>query len=324
MSIGPLLLIALAIIIIVVGLFVVIRLVLTSGSSSQVNRRVRTFVSKDQSATRDFRGSAESFFGDFRSRILNSVTFLESDEINSRLLSANWKISGTEYYLIQYGGTILAFILGGLLLTGSLVSGFGLAIIAFIVPNFLLERSIRIRSTLFENQLIDILVLINGSVRAGYSLLQSLDVVVRELPAPASEEFERVQIEVGLGMPMKQALTNLTLRRKNDDLNMIVTAININSQVGGNLAQMLEAVTETVRDRIRILGEVRALTAYARYTGLILTLLPFGVAGLLFVLNPEYISRIFIPGPYLIIPVLAVIMVIIGNIWIRMLGRIEV
>jgi tight adherence protein B len=281
-------------------------------------------VSQDKPAGQDFRGSAGDFLGDFRSRLLTSVTFLESDEINSKLLSANWKISGTEYYIIQYGGALLVFLLGGLLLSGSFVSGIGLAILAFIAPNYLLERSIRRRSTLFENQLIDILVLINGSVRAGYSLLQSLDVVVQELPAPASEEFERVKREVGLGMPMRQALVNLTLRRKNEDLSMIVTAININSQVGGNLSQMLEAVTETVRDRINILGEVRALTSYSRFTGTLLTFLPFGVAALLFLLNPQYISQIFVPGPFLIIPIVAVIMIIIGNIWLRKLGQIDV
>lgn len=324
MTLTSILLIVLAATIILVGLIVVIRLLLSAGSSSQVNKRVQTFVRQDRAASRDIRGSAESFLGEFRSRILTSVTFLESDEINSRLLSANWKISGTEYYLIQYGGSLLSLLLGGLLLPGSFVSGLGLAVLVFIAPNYFLERSIRRRSRMFENQLIDILVLINGSVRAGYSLLQSLDVVVRELPAPASEEFERVQIEVGLGMPMRQALINLTLRRKNEDLKMIVTAININSQVGGNLSQMLEAVTETVRDRINILGEVRALTSNARFTGIILSFLPFGVTAALFILNPEYISQIFVPGPFLIIPIIALIMIIIGNIWLRMLGRIDV
>lgn len=324
MTTSSLLLVLLALVVIVAGMVVMIRLILNAGSSSQVNRRVRTFVGKDKTAARDLRGSAQNLFEDFRSRFLTSFSFLESDEINSKLLSANWKISGTEYYLIQYGGAVLSLLVGGILISRSFVSGLGLALIAFIIPNFLLERSIRRRSSLFENQLIDVLVLINGSVRAGYSLLQSLDIVVREMPPPASEEFERVRIEVGLGMQMKHALINLTLRRKNDDLNMIVTAININTQVGGNLSQMLDAVTETVRDRIRILGEVRALTAYARYTGLILTLLPFGVAGLLFVLNPDYISKMFEPGPFLIIPILAVIMVIIGNIWVRKLGQIDV
>jgi tight adherence protein B len=145
----------------------------------------------------------------------------------------------------------------GWLLFGSPLSGFGLAVISFIIPGFILQRAIHSRRLKFERQLVDVLVLITNSVRAGYSLLQAIDVVVREMQAPASDEFRRVRREVGLGLPLSQALQNLNGRMRNDDLYLVVTAITINAQVGGNLVTMLEAVTRTIRERVRLFAEVR-------------------------------------------------------------------
>jgi tight adherence protein B len=111
---------------------------------------------------------------------------------------------------------------------------------------------------------------------------------------------------------------------ENDDLYLLITAININNQVGGNLSTMLEAVTNTIRERIRLFAEVRALTSMQRYSGYMLTLLPFITTGILFILNPKYIARIFEPGPILCVPIGALLMVILGNIVIRMMSKIDV
>ena len=199
-----------------------------------------------------------------------------------------------------------------------------MALLSYILPGFFLQRAIIGRRNQFERQLVDVLVLMTGAVRAGYSILQALDVVVEEMKPPASDEFRRVRREIGLGIPLAQALTNLTNRMENDDLYLVVTAIKINTQVGGNMATMLEAVTHTIRERIALFAEIRALTSQQRYASYALTLLPFIVAGLLFILNPEYISRIFEPGPILCIPFGALILVLIGNIWIRRMTKIEV
>jgi tight adherence protein B len=164
--------------------------------------------------------------------------------------------------------------------------------------------------------------LIEGGVRAGYSLLQALDLIISELPAPASEEFQRVKQEVGLGLPLSSALTNLTDRMQNNDLSLVVTAININSQVGGNLTTMISVVTETIRERIRLFSEIRVLTAQQRYTGYMLTLLPFLVGGLLFVLNPEYMSRLF-EREIICVPIGSLISIILGNFFIRQMVKID-
>ena len=259
----------------------------------------------------------------WRLRLNSMLTFFASEELNLRLVSANWPITETEYVLIRFWGLIVGLTAGWLILQ-SPISGIGFAILAFIIPDLYLRRSIFRRRFAFEKQLIDVLILVKGAVRAGVSFLQALDIVINEMKAPASEEFRRVRREVGLGLPLGQALENLHTRMENDDLYLLVTAININNQVGGNLSTMLEAVTTTIRERIRLFSEVRALTSMQRYTGYILTLLPFITAGLLFIINPKYISQMFRPGPVLCIPIGALIMVLMGNIVVRMMSKIEV
>jgi tight adherence protein B len=186
-----------------------------------------------------------------------------------------------------------------------------------------LRWSIKNRRTRFNQQLIDTLVLIEGGVRAGYSLLQAIDLVVDELQAPASEEFKRVRQEVGLGLPLSEALINLSDRMQNRDLTLVVTAININSQVGGNLTTMISVVTETIRERIQLFSEIRVLTAQQRYSGYLLTMLPFIVGAILFILNPEYMSRIFQPD-FLCIPIGALLSILLGNLVIRQMVKMDI
>jgi tight adherence protein B len=192
-----------------------------------------------------------------------------------------------------------------------------------MIPGMYLTRSINRRRLQFEKQLVDVLVLINGAVRAGFSLLQALEVVAKQMKAPASEEFKRVNREVGLGLPTGQALKNLCERMDNDDLNLVVTAVNINYQVGGNLSTMLEAVTETIRERLRLFGEVRVLTTQQRYTSYLLTSLPFFVGAMIFLLNPDHMRRLFEPQ-LLCIPIGAVFGILLGNFVIRRMVKIEV
>ena len=266
---------------------------------------------------------------------------LSSERLNLQLISANWPITDTEYLVIRYSGTVTAFGLGWILsnifISGSkvlifgpgwmipkgLVSGIGLAVIAYFIPDLVLKRSISQRRTNFMNQLVDVLILMTGAVRAGYSLPQAIEVVSKEMKPPVSEEFRRVRHEIGLGLSLSQALNNLVARMENDDLYLVVTAININSQVGGNIVTMLEAVTSTIRDRIRLFAEVRVLTAQQRFGSYLLTVLPIGMAAAIFFINPVYMMRLFDPQ-ILCIPIGAVLMVITGNILVRRFGKIEV
>jgi tight adherence protein B len=251
------------------------------------------------------------------------LSSFSSEELSLRLTSANWQISETEYLLIRFWAIVGGFGLGWVI-TRSVFPGLGLGFIGLLLPPTILNRSITQRRMKFEKQLVDVLVLITGAVRAGYSFLQSLDVVVQEMQPPVSEEFRRVRREVGLGFPLTEALTNLHARMQNEDLYLVITAININSQVGGNLTNMLDVVTNTIRERFRLFSEVRALTSQQRFSGYLLTLLPFIILAILMVISPAYISRLFEPGALMCIPIGALVFIILGNIVIRQMAKLDV
>jgi tight adherence protein B len=258
-----------------------------------------------------------------RYRINTVLSSLDSDEVSLDLLRANWRITVTEYILIRYGSTALAFTLGWLI-SGSYLPGIGLAIITYLVPGLLIRQRINKRQLGFEKQLVDILVLITGSVRAGFSLLQALELVVREMEPPASEEFKRVVQESSLGVSVPQALRNLASRMENDDLDLVVTSIEIQYQVGGNLATMLDAVSETIRERIQLFGEVRVITTQQRYTGYLLSVLPFIIGGMIFIMNPTYMSKLFEPGGIICVPIGALLGIIAGHFTIKRIAKIEI
>jgi tight adherence protein B len=259
----------------------------------------------------------------YRLRLNNMLSVFASEKLSLQLNSANWPISETEFILIRIW-LVLVGLIAGWLVFKTPISGIGFAVIAYLLPGFILQRAIHNRQTKFQRQLIDVLILVNGAVGAGYSLLQSLDVVIQEMRAPASEEFRRVRREIGLGLPMNQALENLHQRMQSDDLYLVITAININSQVGGSLTTMLDAVTQTIRERIRLFGEIRAITSQQRYSSYILTLLPFFITGALFIMSPDYIKELFVPGITLCFPIGALIFVLLGNIVVQRLTKIDV
>jgi tight adherence protein B len=292
-------------------------------SSADVNERLETFAFIPDEAKRATFNRNRAWLMRFRVRLNSMLSFFSSEAMNLKLLSANWPITEMEYILLRITGTLLAFLVGWLLFR-NLLPGVGFAILAYLLPDILLKRAIHNRRQKFARQLVDVLVLVKGAVRSGYSFLQALDIVVQEMRAPASEEFRRVRREVALGLPLSQALNNLHARMLNADLYLTVTAVNINSQVGGNLATMLEAVTTTIRERVRLFSEINALTSQQRYSAYLLTLLPVIVTAILFVLNADYMSKLFEPGPILCVPIGAVIMVLLGNVVIRYMARIDV
>ena len=154
--------------------------------------------------------------------------------------------------------------------------------------------------------------------------MQSFDLAIKEVPAPASEEFGRVLREIRFGISLEGALFNLADRMENDDLQIVITAIIINSQVGGNLSTVLEATISTIRDRLHLMGEIRSLTSYARFVGYFLTLMPFISGALIFMLSPEYFETVKTSSITQIVYGMALVSVVIGNIWIKQTLKIRV
>ncbi len=253
----------------------------------------------------------------------NMLAVFSSDKLRLQLASAHWQISDREFVFLRLVATIGAFWLGWALVH-NIIGGLGLGLLAYLLPGFFLFRATEQRRKRFADQLLDALILIRGAVSSGYSLLQALDLAKDEMNAPASEEFGRVVREVQLGLPLSQALLNLSGRMENDDLHMVVVAIIINSQVGGNLTTMLNAVTNTIRARIFLFGEVRALTSYARYAGYFLTLLPFITALAIYLVNPGYFDVVPESTISQIILAVAMLLLLLGNIIIRRIIRIRI
>jgi tight adherence protein B len=211
--------------------------------------------------------------------------------------------------------------LGAGLLLGFIFPGFqnpialaGMFLLGAFFPRFYLKYRQGKRLKAFGEQLPDTITLLANSLRAGSSFLQGVELVTREARPPISEEFERVVREMNLGVALQPALNNLVRRVASEDLELMVTAINIQSQVGGNLATVLDSIAFTIRERIRIQGEIRTLTAMQRYSGYVITLLPVGLGGILFLVSPGYIGRMLQPDPPIFGLPAGIVFFIIGGI----------
>ena len=194
-------------------------------------------------------------------------------------------------------------------------------------PNFYVGFRKGRRLKAFDGQLGDTLSLLVNALRSGYSVLQAMEAVGKELPPPISGEFRRVVQEVQLGLPMETALDHLLERIGSEDLDLVITAINIQREVGGNLAEILDVISHTIRERVRIKGEIEVLTSQGMATGWAITLMPLILMGILFFVNRPYIGQFFEPrnqpcGWGMLI--LCVIMIAIGGAIIRKIVSIEV
>ncbi|NQU30893.1 MAG: type II secretion system F family protein, partial [Anaerolineae bacterium] len=148
----------------------------------------------------------------------------------------------------------------------------------------------------FDGQLPDMINLMVNGLRAGYSTMQAMEAISKELPPPISDEFRRVVQEMQLGVPMGRALDNLLRRIPSPDLDFMVTAINVQREVGGNLAEILDTISFTIRERIRIKGEIQVLTSQVRTSAKILSFVPIALALFLWFFNNEYMRGIFDAG----------------------------
>ncbi|HEU5442267.1 MAG TPA: type II secretion system F family protein [Steroidobacteraceae bacterium] len=252
-----------------------------------------------------------------------------NEQIATLLARANVKMTVGEYLLLRLaataGGVVFGLLAGLILLGGLLALGVAPvgALIGWMAPQIYMSRRAKRRTKKFEEQLGDTITLMANSLRAGYSLLQTMDLVSRDTAAPMSEEFIRVVREVGLGITPQDALAHLLRRITSEDLDLLVTAISIQHEVGGNLAQILDVIGETIRERVRIKGEIGVLTAQGRLSGYIITALPVGLGAFLFMINPSYERQIFV-FPWIILPMFGGVLIFIGYMVIKKIVSIEV
>ena len=290
---------ALAIILIAVGIAM-------SGGGSGVNARLERYASgKPDKAAATAAGQ-----GGLGAALSSSAALAQFNKVVEQrdfganlareIARADLKLKVSEYLMI-WGGTTIGLPLLMLVFSialpalGSPILLLVGALIGFLLPRFWLGRRKSGRLGAFNKQLPDTVTLIANALRAGSSFLQAIELVVRESRPPISTEFGRVIREVNLGLAFDVALENMVRRVRSDDLELMATAISIQHTVGGNLAEILDSIAYTIRERVRIQGEIRTLTAQQRLSGYVVGFLPIGLAGFLFVAAPGFMEPMFDP-----------------------------
>jgi tight adherence protein B len=276
----------LALILLIIGVFFSV-----TGERVLVEERLSKLLEEEKSpkASKESRGALT----DWVNRRVEKSSF--GDRIARELARADLKFKPGEYialYAISIAGfAMVAFFLGGRLLLSALIG----AVMGAFVPRLYVKRQQGRRLQRFNEQLPDMLNLVVNGLRAGFSSMQALESVSKEMPPPICDEFRRVVQEMQLGIPMELALNNLYRRIPSEDLDFVITAINVQREVGGNLAEILDIISYTIRERIRIKGEIRVLTSQVMYSGRILALMPVGLILILWFINRDYMMTFFVP-----------------------------
>jgi tight adherence protein B len=272
-------------------------------------------------AAGDVQGKKTGFIVDQVDRAVAKKPFASGMALT--LAQADLKLTVGEFLIMNFMSCLLFSLLAFVIGRSMFLIPVG-TVVGFFVPRIYINIRKGRRLTAFNGQLGDTITLMANALRAGYSLIQAMETVSREMPSPISVEFARVVKETGLGLSHEEAMNHLLDRVRSDDLDLLVTAINVQHEVGGNLSEILDSIGFTIRERVRIQGEVRVLTAQGMISGYVISFLPFGLMGVLFLLNGEYIGAMFKePCGWAMLIFMAIIMTV-GFISIQKIVRIDI
>jgi tight adherence protein B len=306
-----------------VGLLLYGVIELVGNDRNQLSRALRPYVDEPDEGDRDFSKLADSQI--IRKAVATTAKVAENrgllEVVQKKLEQADLPLRPAEALFFTGLVAVIAMVLGAVVkgVLGLALAGLLFAYLPLAVTNFLAKR----RRKKFTSQLPDTLQLLAGSLRAGYSLVQGLDAVAKQCEAPMGTELQRAMAEARLGRPVEEALQEVSDRMGSDDFEWAVMAIRIQREVGGNLAELLVTVGETMIARERLRREVKALTAEGRISAIVLTILPFAIAGVVTVLNPKYMTPLWTNFMGQVAAGVAVVMIIIGYIIMSKLIEIE-
>jgi len=247
--------------------------------------------------------------------------------VSEQLLRADLKLRTSEFFMIQIGTTALLALIAGVRFgfsLGSLPEIFIAGLIGYIIPGRYVRYRIAQRLKAFNNQLGDTLTLLSNAIKAGYSFAQAIDTVAKNAVPPIADEFGRAVREMNLGGSPDEALQNITKRVASPDFDLVATAYSIHRTVGGNLAEILDNISYTIRERVRIKGEIATLTAQARASGTLITFLPIVLAVFMYFVTPTYFRPMFENFIGWVLIAIGVFMIFVGNLIIRRVVAIEV
>lgn len=255
---------------------------------------------------------------------INNINIMSRLKENNQkeLIKADILLKGEEFIAIQL---FLSVILGLTFynLSDEMVVGFLFSLFGLILPKFYLTYKKNKRVKKFNDQLGDAIVLISNSLKVGHSFMQSIDTASKEMPEPISKELGKFLHETRLGASVETAFKSLLDRVESDDLSLLITAVNIQRQTGGNLAQILDTISKTIQERIKIKGEIKTLTAQGKLSGVIVTGLPFVIVGVVSCIDPEYLKPLYTTKLGLILLCVAFVNEVIGYIIINKIVKID-
>lgn len=244
-----------------------------------------------------------------------------TDRLAIRLQRADWRWKPAEFLFAQ----VIASGIGAavaILFMPTLI--WLLPVVGWVLPLLLLGRAEKSRQKLFSDQLPDALTIIANALRSGYALLQAMEVVSREMPEPIAKEFGLVLREARVNVPLEASLANLVNRIHSEDLDLMVTAVMIQRQVGGNLSEVLDKISDTIKERIKIQGEIRTLSTQGRFSGWVISLLPVVLALLLQVVSPGFLDPMLQSPIGWLLMGIALVMQTTGILIIRNMVNLEV
>jgi tight adherence protein B len=246
-----------------------------------------------------------------------------SDKLDAKLEAAGVSLRSGEFVVITVVAAMVGAILGAAFFRTLIFAGI-VGAVAAAGPRVALKVALDRRADKLREQLPDVLTIMASSLRAGHSFLQSLDTVAKEISQPARDEFARVVAEVRLGRPVEDSLEALADRVGSADFRWAVLAVNIQREVGGNLAEILDTVSDTLRERAMMRRQIKVLTAEGRLSAWVLTLLPIGIGLYMFSVNPDYIGVLFTDRLGWVMLGVAVVLMGLGILWMRKIVDIDV
>jgi tight adherence protein B len=246
-----------------------------------------------------------------------------TERLDAQLEAAGVSLRSGEFVVATVGATIVGLVLGAAVLRNVLLALL-VGVVAGAAPTIALRNALGRRSEKLREQLPDVLTIMASSLRAGHSFLQSLDTVAKEISQPAAAEFQRVVAEIRLGRGAEDAMEAMAERVGSDDFRWAVLAVNIQREVGGNLAEILDNVADTLRERATIRRQIRVLTSEGRLSAWVLAVMPLGLALYMFAVNPEYISLLFTTTIGWVMLITALCLLAVGILWMRKIVDIDV
>lgn len=307
-------------------LIMILLLEYRSRSRRALARRMRYYagdMDNQQDKPDERRTLTERLVGLLRSggKLLSNIRHARG--LDLKMQKAGIPLLGTEFLLLLLLSFFITIVIA-FIVSKKLYVGFMIAIAVVMAEWIYVLLKVDRREAAFTNQLGDCLMMVANAMRAGFSFLQAMELISKEMEPPISDEFKHVMRDIGLGASVERALDDMDKRVSSPDFSLVVTAVLIQQQVGGDLAHILDTISATIQDRIRMRREVRTLTAQGRMSGWVLAALPVALGALLSVITPNYLEPLFKETIGQIAIGVATVMVIIGFIVIQRIVDIDV